>query len=125
MTERHCLRTELRENLYRPLWGSKKQSSSTLDGVVRCFPSEASVGPLTRPSGLSRAQQLIIFDTLKIFFLPSFCSHHGGVVSGWFVILELRPIGVRSCISNIWKFAFVVHFASQSQSAEVCSKWRT
>ena len=80
MTERQCLRNELRESLYRPLWGAKKQSPASLDGVVRCFPSETPVGPLTRPTGLSRAQQLVVFDTLKIICLPSFCQSHGGVV---------------------------------------------
>lgn len=78
--ERQSLRSELRENFYRPLWGAKKQSPASLDGVVRCFPSESPVGPLTRPTGLSRAQQLVIFNTLKVVFLPSFCKQHGGVV---------------------------------------------
>lgn len=90
--ERQSLRSELREHFYRPLWGAKKQSAASLDGVVRCFPSESPVGPLTRPTGLSRAQQLIIFDTLRMIFLPSFSKQHGG-----FVKPKNKNFGIELC----------------------------
>ncbi|CAD7705404.1 unnamed protein product [Ostreobium quekettii] len=79
MAEARSSRRELRGAFYRQFWNQTIESSRSLDTVVRCMPNEASPGPLTSPSGLSRAQQLLVASALGVPLAPTFSKEHGGV----------------------------------------------
>ena len=80
MPEARSTRRELRGAFNRQFWNQTTESSRSLDAVVRCLPNEAPPGPMTTPSGLSRAQQLLVASTLGLPLVPIVSQEHGGLV---------------------------------------------
>jgi len=70
-----------RKAIASQFWESPEQSTRYIDGQVWELPCEPPALNLTDSSGLSRSQQLIAAQALRLPVVPSYDGNSGGLVS--------------------------------------------
>lgn len=78
--EKLTSRQEVRNAISSQFWEQPIQSTKSIDGLARHLPGEPTPLSQTACSGLSRHQQLIVYQSLGLPFFPSYTNDNGGVV---------------------------------------------
>lgn len=78
--EKLTSRQEVRNAISSQFWEQPIQSTKSIDGLARHLPGEPTPLCQTACSGLSRHQQLIVYQSLGLPFFPSYTNDNGGLV---------------------------------------------
>lgn len=79
--EKRASRQSSRNAINSQFWEQPVHSAKSIDGLSWSLPCEPPTLDLTGPSGLSRTQQLIASQALRVPFFPSYDASSGGLVS--------------------------------------------
>lgn len=82
VSERAASRQNVKSSISSQFWEQPVHSTKSLDGQLWSLPCEPPALNLTGSSGLSRTQQLLAAQAVRVPFFPSYDGASDGVVSG-------------------------------------------